>query len=235
MLRRTLAFLVFTALASYGQVTHERLLNADKEPQNWLTYSGGFASQRYSLLSQITPDNVKDLTLQWAFQQRSIEKFETTPIVVDGMMYLTQAPNDIVALDAATGEIKWLYNYTPARDARPCCGRVNRGVAIAGNTLYMVTIDAHLVAVNARDGKQLWDHEVAKASAGYAMTHAPLVIKDKVIAGVAGAEFGIRGFIAAFDVATGKEAWRFYTIPGKGEPGNETWAGDSWKIGRAHV
>ncbi|MEQ1884769.1 MAG: PQQ-dependent dehydrogenase, methanol/ethanol family [Bryobacteraceae bacterium] len=235
MLYRTVAFLVVSTMGLYAQVTHERLLNAATEPQNWLTYSGGFASQRYSTLSQITPDNVKDLTLQWAFQQRSIEKFEATPIVVDGVMYLTQAPNDIVALDAATGEIKWLYNHTPAREARPCCGRVNRGVAIAGNTVFMVTIDAHIIAVNAKDGKLLWDHEVAKATSGYAMTHAPLIIKDKVIAGVAGAEFGIRGFIAAFDVATGKEAWRFYTIPGKGEPGNETWAGDSWMHGGASV
>src|SRR6266404_5712753 len=232
---RTLVLLVASIIALHAQVTHDRLLNAAKEPQNWLTYSGGFAGQRYSTLSQITPENVKDLTLQRAFQQRSTEKFEATPLVVDGVMYLTQAPNDIVAMDAATGELKWIYSYSPAREARPCCGRVNRGVAILGNTLFMMTIDAHLVAVDARDGKLVWDHEVAKPTAGYAMTHAPLVIKDKVIAGVAGAEFGIRGFIAAFDAATGKEAWRFYTIPGKGEPGNESWVGDSWEHGGASV
>ena len=209
-------FLMGAAFALQGQVTHNRLLNADKEPQNWLTYGGGFASQRYSTLSQINTNNVKDLQMQWAFQQRSTEKFESTPLVVDGMMYLTQAPNDIFALDAATGEIKWMYSYSPSREARPCCGRVNRGVAIFGNTLYMATIDAHLIAVNASDGKLVWDKEIAKAEAGYAMTHAPLVIKGKVIVGVAGAEFGIRGFIAAYDAVTGKEDWRFYTIPGKG-------------------
>jgi len=236
MMRTCALFLTLGAFnAVNAQVAYNRLLNAASEPQNWLTYSGSFASQRYSTLAQITPENVKDVALQWAFQQRSTEKFESTPLVADGVMYLTQAPNDIVALDAATGEIKWLYNYTPARDSRPCCGRVNRGVAILGNTVYMATIDAHLVAVDARDGKLLWDHEVAKANSGYAMTHAPLIIKDKVIAGVAGAEFGIRGFIAAFDAATGKEAWRFYTIPGKGEPGSETWAGDSWMHGGASV
>jgi alcohol dehydrogenase (cytochrome c) len=176
---------------------------------------------------------VNNLQLQWAFQARSLEKFEATPLVVDGMMYLTQAPNDVVALDAATGEIKWLYSYSPSREARVCCGRVNRGLAILGNTLYMGTIDAHLVALNARTGVLVWDKEVAKPEAGYSITHAPLVVKDKVIVGTAGGEYGIRGFIAAFDGATGNEAWRFYTIPGKGEPGNETWTGDSWMHGGA--
>ena len=166
---RAVVLLLASVTALNAQVTYDRLLNAAKEPQNWLTYSGGFASQRYSTLSQITPENVKDLALQWAFQQRSTEKFEATPLVVDGEMYLTQAPNDIVALDAATGELKWIYSYTPSPDARPCCGRVNRGVAILGNTLYMVTIDAHIVAVDSRNGKLLWDHEVAKAAQGYAM------------------------------------------------------------------
>src|SRR5438477_10858872 len=172
--------------ALHGQVTFDRILHADKEPQNWLTYSGSTLSQRYSPLTQITPGNVNNLQLQWAFQARSLEKFESTPLVVDGMMYLTQAPNDVVALDAATGEIKWLYSYSPSREARPCCGRVNRGVSILGNTLYMGTIDAHLIALDARDGKLLWDIEVAKAEAGYAITHAPRIGKTKVIVGTAG-------------------------------------------------
>jgi alcohol dehydrogenase (cytochrome c) len=212
-MRREIVMAALAAASLHAQVTFDRILHADKEPQNWLTYSGSTMSQRYSPLAQITPGNVNNLQLQWAFQARSLEKFEATPLVVDGTMYLTQAPNDVVALDAATGDIKWLYSYSPSREARLCCGRVNRGVAILGNTLFMATIDAHLVAIDARDGKVLWDTAVAKPEAGYAMTHAPLIVKDKVIVGTAGGEYGIRGFIAAYDAATGKEAWKFYTIP----------------------
>src|SRR6202790_2545348 len=203
MLRGTLLVMI-SACALHAQVTFDRILRADKEPQNWLTYSGSTQSQRYSLLTQITPSNVGNLKAQWAFQARSTEKFESTPLVVDGTMYLTQAPNDIVALDAATGEIKWLYSYSPSREARPCCGRVNRGVAILGNTLFMGAIDAHLVAVNAKTGELVWDKAIAKPESGYAMTHAPLIVKDKVIVGTAGGEYGIPGFIAPFDPATGK-------------------------------
>jgi alcohol dehydrogenase (cytochrome c) len=235
MLYRVFVVAAFSACAIDAQVTFDSILRADKEPQNWLTYSGSLTGQRYSPLTQITTANVGNLQLQWAFQARSTEKFEATPLVADGMMYLTQAPNDIVALDAATGEIKWIYSYSPSRDARPCCGRVNRGVAILGNTLYMATLDAHLVAVNAHTGELVWDKEVAKAQAGYAMTHAPLIVKDKVIVGTAGGEYGIRGFIAAFDAATGNEVWRFYTIPGPGEPGHETWTGDAWMHGGGSV
>jgi len=218
-----------------AQVSFDRIVNAGKEPQNWLTYSGNMMSQRYSPLAQITPQNVKDLEQKWVFQARSLEKFEATPLVVDGIMYTVQAPNDIVALDPVTGRVFWTYSYSPSPASRPCCGRVNRGVAVVGDTLFMGTIDAHLVAVDAKNGRPLWNTTVAKPEAGYAITHAPLVIKDKVIVGVAGGEFGIRGFIAAYDVKTGKEDWRFNTIPGPGEPGHETWAGDSWKTGGASV
>ena len=228
--------LVFALVASLNaQVTWERLLNTTGEPHNWLTHSGTVLGQRYSTLSEITPDNVKNLELKWVFQARSFEKFEATPLVVDGVMYTVQPPNDIVALDAATGRVFWTYNYTPSALSRPCCGRVNRGVAIAGDTLFMGTIDARLIAVDAKNGKPLWIREIAKPEQGYAITHAPLVVKDKVIIGVAGGEFGIRGFIAAYNVTTGKEMWRFYTIPAKGEPGNQTWPGDSWKTGGASV
>ncbi len=218
-----------------AQVSFDRIVRNPQEPQNWLSYSGSVMSQRYSPLTQVTRGNVGNLALEWVFQARSLEKFEATPLVVDGVMYTTQAPNDVVALDAATGRVYWVYQYTPSPEARPCCGKVNRGVAILGDTLFMGTIDAHLIALDARNGKPLWNVQVANATAGYALTHAPLVVKDKVIVGTAGGEFGIRGFIAAYDARTGKEAWRFYTIPGPGEPGHETWAGDSWKHGGGSV
>ncbi|MBV9769329.1 MAG: PQQ-dependent dehydrogenase, methanol/ethanol family [Bryobacterales bacterium] len=234
MRARALIFL-FAAGSLFGQVTFDRIVGAEKEPQNWLTYSGSVLGQRYSLLDEITPDNVKNLELQWIFQASSLEKFEATSLVVDGVLYTVQAPNDIIALDAATGRTFWTYSYTPSPKARPCCGHVNRGLAILGNTLFMGTIDAHLVAVDAKNGHLVWDTTVAKAESGYALTHAPLIAKDKVIVGTAGGEFGIRGFIAAYDVHTGKEAWRFYTVAGPGDPKRSSWGGDSWKTGGAPI
>ena len=217
-----------------AQVSSERLLRASDEPTNWLTYSGTYSSQRHSLLKQIDVSNATTLELKWVFQAQTLTSVSATPLVVDGIMYVTQPPNDIVALDAKSGRVFWTYRHTPSPVPTVCCrGLVNRGVAILGDTLFMATIDANLVAVDAINGRLLWKAKVAEAKDNYAMTLAPLVIKDKVIVGVAGAEFGIRGFIAAYSAQTGKEAWRFYTIPGPGEPGHETWAkgGDVWKHG----
>ena len=232
-----LRFLVlFSAAAALAdQVTSDRLVHSDKEPQNWLSYSGGYQSQRYTALKEITPANVKNLELQWAFQQRSLEKFEATPVVVDGVMYTTQAPSDVIALDATTGRVFWTFSANVKAESRTCCGRVNRGIAILGDNVFVGTIDGRLIALDARTGKQVWKVQVAKAEAGYSLMHAPLVVKDKVIMGTAGGEFGIRGFIAAYDAATGKEAWRFYTIPEPGEKNGNTWAGDSWRHGGASV
>jgi alcohol dehydrogenase (cytochrome c) len=220
-----------------AQVSNERLLRAPDEPHNWLMYSGTYASQRYSTLRQINPANVKTLEQKWVFQAESLEKFETTPLVVDGIMYITQAPSDALALDAKTGRVFWIYRYYASPDVKPCCGSVNRGLAILGDTLFLATLDAHLVALDAKTGRPLWNTKVADASAGYAMTVAPLVVKDKVIVGVAGGEFGIRGFIAAYSVNTGREVWRFNTIPGPGEPGHETWQGqsDAWEHGGGSI
>src|SRR5881398_3752969 len=223
MITRTLLLIIVAAGSLQAQVAFERILRANQEPHNWLTYSGNYNGQRYSPLSQVAPENVKNLEVQWIFQARSLEKFEATPLVVDGIMYTVQAPNDIVALDAATGRLFWTYSHTPDQAARPCYGRVNRGLAILGDTLFMATIDARLIAVDAKSGRPLWDVAVAKPESGYAMTLAPLVVKDKVIVGTAGGEYGIRGFLAAYDAHTGKEVWCFNTIPGPGEPGHEPW------------
>jgi len=236
---RKLLFASLLCIASLlgAQVSTEQLVRAAQNPDNWLTYSGTYFSQRYSTLAQITPANVRNLQMRWALQVKSLEKFEATPLVVDGRMYLTQAPNDVLALDAVSGRVFWQYSHEPSPKARLCCGIVNRGLAILGDTLFMGTIDGNLIAIDAHNGKPVWNVNVngADPATGYSITVAPLVVKNKVIIGAAGGEYGIRGFIAAFDAATGKEAWRFYTIPGAGEPGNETWAGDSWKHGGASV
>jgi len=238
--RRFAALLPFCLAAALpcallAQVSSDRLLRAADEPRNWLTYSGSYMSQRYTQLREVTPSNVKDLEQKWIFQAQSLQSFSATPLVVDGVMYVTQAPNDIVALDARTGRVFWVYHYA-ATPGRICCrGLVNRGVAILDDTLFMATVDAHLVAVDAKNGEQLWDTKVGEAKAAYAMTLAPLAIKDKVIVGVAGAEYGIRGYIAAYDAKTGKEAWKAYTIPGPGEPGHDTWPADGWEHGGASV
>ncbi len=215
-------------------VTFERLLNASEEPQNWLTYGGTYRSIHYSSLTQITPANVKDLELKWVFQAWWLGPFENTPLVVDGVLYTTQG-DDVVALDATTGRLFWISPYTPAADNKACCGRIARGLAILGDTLFLGTVDAHLIALDARTGKTLWDTTVAQTAAGYSIVAAPLIVKDKVIVGVAGGEYGIRGFIAAYDAQTGKEAWRFHTIAGPGEPGSESWGGDSWKHGGGSI
>ena len=216
---------------SFSPVTWERLVNAAEEPHNWLMYSGTFDSQRYSRLDQIHNRNVSGLTLKWAYQIPEIDRAETTPLVVDGVMFVTEAPSNVVALDAATGRQYWRYEHELPDDLRICCGRNNRGVAILGETLYMSTLDAHLIAIDARTGNLLWNTEVADHTAGYSKTAAPLVVKDQVVTGIAGGEFGIRGFLDAYNAATGEQEWRAWTIPGPDHPDNRSWAGDSWRTG----
>ena len=213
-----------TALAAASaQVPFERLRGAADEPQNWLTYSGSYFSQRYSELDQIAPDNVGDLELQWVYQTPVMGPWQSTPIVVDGVMYLTQRPNDIVALDARTGRVYWIYRHPTSPDHLACCGANNRGVAVLGDKVFMATLDAHVVAIDATTGAELWRVEVADMRLAYAFTLAPLAVDGKVIVGSTGGDQGIRGFIAALDAETGEEVWRFHTIPGPGEPGHETW------------
>ena len=229
-------------------VSSDRILRADQEPQHWLTFSGTYRSHRHSLLTQITPANVRSLQMAWLRQTQSYPGgFQATPLVVDGVMYTVEAPNNVLALDAASGRLLWKLPYNAPPTARVAGHVSNRGLAILGGTLFVGTIDAHLLAIDAYSGKLLWDVTVADArdpactlARCYGITNAPLVVKDKVIVGVAGGDDGtvgkgIRGFIAAFEPKTGKEAWRFYTIPAPGEPGGNTWSGDSWKTGGAGV
>ena len=221
VLAATLAALTLASV--HGQVAFDRLRDAAGEPRNWLTYSGTYFSQRHSELEQVTPDNVGDLALQWVYQAPVMGTWQATPIVVDGVMYLTQRPNDIVALDARTGRVYWIYRYPTPADHRACCQANNRGVAVLGDKVFMATLDAHVVAVDATTGAELWDTEVADKNLAYAFTLAPLAVDGKVLVGSTGGDQGIRGFVAALDAETGEEVWRFHTIPGPGEPGHETW------------
>ena len=218
-----------------AQVTSDRLLRANEEPQNWLTYSGTYFSQRYTPLKQIDANNVRNLEQKWVLQDQVFGAWQSTPLVVDGIMYVTQRPNDVLALDAKTGRVFWVYRYTNSPDQRICCGANNRGVAILGDMLFMGTLDAHLIAIDAKNGAPLWNIAVGDSKLAYSLTLAPLVVKDKVIVGVGGGEYGIRGFVAAYDAKTGKEAWRFYTVPGPGHPGHDTWPANSWEHGGGSI
>jgi alcohol dehydrogenase (cytochrome c) len=235
MICKPLMLIAIAALTVHGQVSYERLRNAASDPQNWLTYNGSYSSTHHSNLSEINAANVRRLELKWVWQANSLEKLEATPLVVDGVMYLTDPPNDVVALDVRTGRAFWAYRHQVPPGVAPCCGRVNRGLAMLDNTLYMGTLDGRLIALDAGTGRKRWDVQVVEYQKGYSLTLAPLVIKDKVLVGPAGGEMGIRGFIAAYDAKTGREVWRFNTIPGPGEPGHETWKGDAWKQGGASV
>ena len=199
-----------------------------KDPGRWLTFGGNYGNQRHSPLTQITPQNVAGLRPQWLFQTEMPAPgrgFETTPIVADGVMYITGNNNTAWALDARTGRPVWSYRRRLPEVLRVCCGMVNRGFAILGDRLYMGTLDAHLIALDRKTGTVIWDSPVEEPKNGYAITMAPLVVKDKVIIGVAGGDYATRGFIDAYDAASGQRAWRFYTVPGAGEPGSDSWPG----------
>lgn len=232
--RVTLALaLIFCTMPARSQVTSDRILKAAEEPQNWLTYSGGYQSWRYSKLDQVNLSNARNLAVQWAFQSAELGQFETTPLVIDGVLYGTGQNNRAFALDARTGRAIWRYQRRVPDKVQACCGLVNRGFAALGDRLFMATLDAHVVALDMKTGNVVWDVAAADYRQAYVFTVAPLVVKDKIIVGVAGGEYGVRGFIDAYYADTGKRAWRFYTVPGPGEPGHETWTGDSWKTGGA--
>jgi alcohol dehydrogenase (cytochrome c) len=214
-----------------GGLTPERLAKSSAEPQNWLSYWGDYQGKHYSPLTQITPANVSKLAARWSVQMPGESVLETTPLVVDGIMYTAGPPGQVFAIDAKTGLQIWKYErrqkVTNPYETNP----FSRGIAVLGNRVFYGTLDAALVALDARTGRVLWETQVADTMKGYTITAAPLAVKDKIIVGIAGGEFGIRGFLDAYDAKTGKLAWRFNTIPGPGEFGNDTWAGDSWKRG----
>jgi alcohol dehydrogenase (cytochrome c) len=226
-------FLVGLSVSSWAQVSFERLVNAAKEPQNWMTYSGSYSGRRFSPLDQINLANTHSLAAKWVYQTGATGKLESTPLVVDGILYATGQDDRAFALDARTGRPIWMYQRQVPGDIRPCCGRVNRGLAILGDRVFMGTLDAHVVALDSKTGNVVWDVSAADYRAGYSFTVAPLAIKNLILIGASGGEYGIRGFVDAYDAATGERKWRFYTIPGPGESGHESWEGDSWKIGGA--
>ena len=215
----------------------ELLAGLPADGSRWVTFGGSYTNQRHSPLTQITPENVGRLVPQWVFQTDTAGRFETTPLLRDNVLYVTGPLNVAWAIDARSGREIWRYRreLPPTGSLTACCGLVNKGFGVLGDRLFMTTLDAHLLALDMKTGAVVWDATLEDYTKGYASTIAPLVVKDKVIVGVAGGEYGIRGFIDAYDVKTGARAWRFYTIPGPGEAGNDTWAGDSWKTGGASV
>jgi alcohol dehydrogenase (cytochrome c) len=231
-MKRLLLFLAIVISAT-AQVPYERIRRADSEPGNWLTYSGSYNSQRNSLLSQISDSNARRLRPLWVYQISATDTLETSPVVVDGTMYLSEPGGSVTAIDTVTGRPLWKYTRNLVKGVRGCCGEVNRGVAILGDMVYVGTFDAHLVALDINSGTVRWDAEVSDHKLGHSITGAPLAVRDKVLIGIAGGEYGIRGFIDAYDAKTGKRAWRFWTIPAAGEPGSETWKGESAKTGSA--
>ena len=190
---------LFVSVQAGAQVPYERIVNAAEEPENWLTYNGGYLSQRYSLLDQITPTNVSNLELKWILQNQVFGAWQSNPIIVDGIMYVTERPNSVMAVDASTGRVFWKFRHTPSENARVCCGANNRGVAVLDDRGYMGTLDARLIALDRINGQPLWNAEVADVNLAYSVTMAPLVVKDKIVVGVGGGEYGIRGYVAAFD------------------------------------
>jgi alcohol dehydrogenase (cytochrome c) len=216
-------FAFFLPLLALGQVTYDQLRQAD--PRQWLSYNGSFHSQRHSLLKDVHKANVSSLVPKWVYHVPNSNQLQTVPLVVDGVMYLTQ-PNEVHALDARTGRRLWVYEHQPALQKGP-----NRGVAVYGHKVYMGTPDAHLVALDARTGALLWKAKLAEATDGYWSPVAPLALNGKIIAGIAPGDHGLNGFLDAYDPDTGERLWRWHAIPRPGEPGHETWAGDSWKTG----
>jgi alcohol dehydrogenase (cytochrome c) len=206
-------------------------LAAQPVAANWLSYNGDYTGRRYSALREITPQNVAQLRAQWVFHARDADDLEVTPVVVDGIMFVT-AQNDAFALDARTGRQIWHYSRPISEGLIDDASQHhNRGVAVWHSRVYLETDNAHLLCLDARSGHLLWDVAYAPGNKNYGATSAPLVVKDRVLVGTSGGDDGVRGFLAAFDAETGKESWRFWTIPAPGEKGSESWHGDLYLHG----
>lgn len=220
-----------SAPAVADSVTGDRIARARSEPHNWLTYYGSYDGQRFSSLDQINTGNVSELKSAWVFQAAPIGliaspptfALEAAPIVVDGVMYLSGWDGYVWALDAENGELLWRYKHAVPLDVPLCCGNVNRGVAVARGKVFFSTPHGHLVALDARTGRPVWRQIWVDTRAGESSTMAPLIVKDMVIVGSSGAEYGVRGHIDAFNLETGTRLWRRYGVPAPGEPGSETW------------
>jgi alcohol dehydrogenase (cytochrome c) len=221
-----------SAAHGYSPVTDERLTNP--EPENWLMTRGNYQGWSYSPLDQINTRNVRNLRPVWTFSTGVDSGHQAPPIVNDGIMYVSTPYSQVIALDAATGELLWRYRHEIPEDFA-ALHQTNRGVALYNDKVYLAAIDATLVALDAQSGEVVWESTVEDYQTGYYMTLAPLVVKGKVMVGVSGGEFGIRGFVEAFDAETGESAWKTYTVPGPGEYGHDTWEGDDWQRGGAAV
>jgi alcohol dehydrogenase (cytochrome c) len=212
-----------------GQVPYSRIVDAAKEPANWLTYNGTYDGRRHSALSQITTTNVARLQPAWVYQVRGDGEVETSPIVVDGRMFITEPPTTVTALDPRSGRTIWSYVRPMPSDLRLIgFPATNRGVAILDDTVYVGSLDGYLIALDAETGAKRWETKVADNGLGHSVTMAPLAIDGKVLVGISGGEAGIRGFVDAYHARTGARVWRTYTVPVAGEPGAGTWAGESW-------
>src|SRR5271166_2877002 len=198
---------------------------------NWLSYNGDYTGRRFTSLREINADNVARLRAEWVFHAPNSDRLEVTPVVADGIMFVTSA-NDAFALDAQTGRTLWHYSRPVTNGLIDDASQHhNRGVGIWRTRVYMETDNAHLLCLDARSGHLLWDVAYTDGNKNYGATSAPLVVKDKVLVGTSGGDDGVRGFVAAYDAETGKEAWRFWTIPGPGEFGSSSWPGESYKLG----
>ena len=217
---------------SYAPVTDQRLVNP--EPENWLMYRRTYDGWGYSPLEQITPANAATLVPVWTFSTGVAEGHQAPPIVNNGVMFVSTPQNQVLALDAKSGELLWRYKRDLPEDLFQL-HPTNRGVGLYEDKVYLATLDAHVVALDAKTGKVLWDQTVEDYKKGYYMTLAPLIAKGKIIVGVSGGELGIRGFVQALDARTGSSAWKTFTIPAPGEPGSDTWKGDTWRTGGVSV